>query len=97
MGRQIVRQPNGLYAVWSSNVDDFIMVDATEREIGDDWVLQMAEELRKDIRARIDQLEKGGKPYFQFTRSFDECVDTIRQLHGDGAESLALLGITKTR
>jgi len=29
MGRQVVKQPDGNFAIWSSVVDDFILGDAT--------------------------------------------------------------------
>ena len=44
MGRQIAKQPNGLYAVWSSVVDDFIVEDATEEEIRNWWIKDAIED-----------------------------------------------------
>ena len=32
MGRQIIEQPNGKYAIWSTIVDDFILEDITVEE-----------------------------------------------------------------
>lgn len=91
MGRQIIKQPNGLYALWSSVVDDFVMLDATPEEIIEDAV----EDSRKEITARVKdvvaKLGKGGRPYFQRTKSFDECVERIKELHGPEAETLGIL------
>ena len=44
MGTQIIQQPNGLYAVWSSNTDDFDMVDATVEEIIEDRIADYTKE-----------------------------------------------------
>ncbi len=33
MGRGIYKQPDGLYSIWSTVVDDWIAFDATAREI----------------------------------------------------------------
>jgi hypothetical protein len=33
MGRRIEQQENGLYAVWSTIVDDYIWIDCTKAEV----------------------------------------------------------------
>lgn len=95
MGQQIVKQPNGQYAVWSSVVDDFVMVDASPQDIIADQTKDAHERIYQQVQQVVRDLDAGGKPYHQFTRSFDECVATIREQHGDDAESLELLGLTK--
>jgi len=82
MGRQIIKQPNGGYAVWSTVVDDFVMVDAEPFEIID----MMVKESRRDITRRVNEvvaaLERGDRPYYQFTMDFDECMSRIKEIHG---------------
>lgn len=49
MARQIEMQPNGKYAVWSTIVDGYVIVDATPEEI----IEQYVEDARRDIEARV--------------------------------------------
>lgn len=91
MGRQIVKQPNGLYAQWSSVVDNFVMIDATPEAIAADWIASESKRLTESCAEIVKSLNEGGKPYCQFTMSFDECVQRIKELHGPDAESLRML------
>lgn len=93
MPKQIVKQPNGLYALWSTVVDDFVCVDATAEEIVAEFVEESTRQIQANVSRVIASLETGGKPYHQFTRSFDECVAEIKERHGEDAESLQLLGM----
>lgn len=58
MGRAIVEQPNGKYAVWSTVVDDFIILDATENEVINFYVnettMRVTEQVASDMN-RLDQ------------------------------------------
>ena len=91
MGQQIVKQPNGKYAVWSSGVDDFILVNVEVCEIIEEFAEWERQKIIERVNSIVDALERGDKPYHQFTRSYDECVALIREHHGDDAESLELL------
>lgn len=93
MANRIVQQPNGLYAIWSTVVDDFTMIDCTPEEIIDEWTEAERVRIVESVRKVIQQLKEGGKPYFQFTETFDECVARIRELHGADAESLKMLEV----
>lgn len=83
MGRQIIKQPNGLYAVYSSNVDHFLIYDATPEDIIEDWVREAREDIERGVWSVVQDIERGGKPYHQFTRSFDEAVEWTRAVHKD--------------
>lgn len=64
MGRQIAKQPNGLYAVWSSIADDFIVEDATEEEIRNWWIKDAIEDAteraNKSLNDSFIRIEKNG-------------------------------------
>ncbi|WP_417459138.1 hypothetical protein [Kordiimonas sp.] len=83
MGKQIIKQPDGRFAIWSSIVDDFV---ATDLESPDEIVGAFVEEYRQFISAEVvrvvDVTNRGGKPYHRFTKTFDDCVKTIREVHG---------------
>ena len=95
MARQIIKQPNGLYAQWSSIVDDFVMIDANPQDIIDDWMDEEKARITKHVYEVINQLANGGKPYHQFTKTFEEAVEEIRERHGRDADSFKMLGLTK--
>lgn len=93
MPKQIVVQPNGMLALWSTVVDDFVCFDATEEEIADELSDGLIRIWRQRVKDVLAELRKGGKPYRDFTRSFDECVSTIREIHGGDTESLRMMGL----
>jgi len=82
MGRQIIKQPNGLFALWSSNSDKFVWIDATKQEMIDAF----AEEARKEAVERTEEifaeLEAGGSPYYQWTQTYEEAVAYYERVHG---------------
>ncbi|MBZ5660029.1 MAG: hypothetical protein LAO08_06440 [Acidobacteriia bacterium] len=81
MGRQIIQQPDGKFAVWSSNSDSFLMIDATKQEIVDEF----AEEARRDAVEHVEQiftkLANGIKPYYQFTLTWEEAIADYERIH----------------
>ncbi|MBU1864274.1 MAG: hypothetical protein KKH94_11465 [Candidatus Omnitrophica bacterium] len=95
MAHQIIKQPNGLYALWSSVVDDFILIDASPRDIIMHEINEQSKNIIAHIKEVVGQLDKNEKPYFQFTLSFEDAVETIKKRHGNNTESLRMLGLTK--
>ena len=91
MGRSIVKQPNGFYAVWSSVVDDFIVIDASAEEIISEYVTDAIKEIEVRVNAEIENIEEKGKSH----RTFEECIRIIKSVHGKDAESLKELGLIK--
>jgi len=76
MGHQIIKQPDGKWCVWSSIVDQFIVIDVTKQELID-WYGNRAK-LAAELRTQeiFEQLEKGENPYFQFAITFNELAKT---------------------
>ena len=91
MAHQIVKQPNGLYAIWSTIVDSFVLIDATPDEIIEDWTASERERLKASVHKAVAALENGEKPYHQFTKSFEDCIRVIRHQHADDEEMLKVL------
>lgn len=87
MGRQIIKQPNGLYAIWSTVVDHFVLYDATADEIVDEAIRENSP-TREGVLKVIEELNNGGKPYYQFTMTFKEAIQTARRIHGKDDETL---------
>lgn len=91
MGQQIIKQPNGKLAVWDSGCDSFILMDATAEEIIEDRIEKKRHELTENMERTLAMLEAGGKPYHQFTKTFEECVETIKEVHGTKSEEWQML------
>jgi|SRR5579872_6786932 len=76
MGKQIIKQPNGKYALFSSNTDTFIMLDATEKDIKHYFIEIEVRRISNRVQQIVKDLDSpGAKPYYQFTMSWDEAVE----------------------
>lgn len=82
MGRQIIKQPNGKYCIFSSIVDNFTYYDMTEDEIVELWANEEREQIAKRVKENIEKLEPGEKPYYQFTQRYEEYLALIEEIHG---------------
>ena len=82
MTRQILKQPNGNLAVWSTLVDDFIITDATPEEYIQFRIEEESIRIRKDILEISDKLNRGvGVGYFDVT--WNQALTTISEKHGE--------------
>lgn len=79
MGRVIVKQPNGLWAVFSTVADDFIYVDLPDLE---SYIQEerkdAADATEKNIRDMQAQIEKFGS----FWMTYEDCMETVKMVHG---------------
>lgn len=87
MGQQIIRQPDGKLAVFSSVVDAFIVVDATPEEIVEWRAEEAAEKARERARTELDHVLSGNacKAYHQFAMTWEEASRLDRE-NGDDAD-----------
>ena len=84
MGRQIVKQPNGKYAIWSSVVDDFVIIECADAaEIIEALVEDARADISRSVNDVIAKLHAGQKPYYQHTKTFADCMEIIREVHGE--------------
>jgi hypothetical protein len=74
MGHQIIRQPDGLLAIFSSFTDTWIVNDATPEDVADYYAEQAAREARRSVERILGHVLAGepSKAYYQFALSFDE-------------------------
>jgi hypothetical protein len=82
MGRQIIKQPNGKYCIFSSIVDNITHYDMSVDDIIEEWVNEAKEDIKKRVKDTVSKLEAGEQPYFQFTKSYEEMLSTIKEIHG---------------
>lgn len=85
MGHQILKQPDGRLAVFSSFTDTFVLMDATEGEVVDWFAERAAERERERTRAVLGHVFAGNPraAYFQFTLTWEEAVQTNQKRGGD--------------
>lgn len=85
MGQQIIQQPDGRYAVFSSITDTFVVWDATPEEIIEWRVEQATEKAREDTQRELEQIQDptNSRPYFHFTMTWDEALELHREHGGE--------------
>ena len=59
MSRQIIKQPNGLYAIWSTVVDELIYKNITIKEYIKIRVKEETQRIKKDINKIVNELDNG--------------------------------------
>ena len=82
MGKQIIKQPNGKYCIYSSIVDNVTHYDMTVEEIIEEWVNDAKNDIAEKVKGIVSKLEKGEQPYYQFTKSYDYMIALIEERHG---------------
>ena len=101
MSRCIVKQPNHFYAVWSSVVDDFILLEATAEEAIDEELNDILkanypggkDALRRDLCREFENIKATGRAW-QWAPTWDEAIATIKELHGESVASERLAAIS---
>lgn len=83
MGKQIIKQPNGKYCIFDSIVDDITQFDCTKDEILDLWVEEYRIKTKIIISEVITKINREEKPYFNFTKSYEEAIECISKVHGE--------------
>ena len=82
MGHQIIKQPNGKFCLFSSIVDNVIAFDCTAQDIIDIQIEVESERIKAKVSGIVEALERGEKPYHQFTMSYSEMMKFIQRTHG---------------
>lgn len=73
MGRQIIVQPNSLYAEWSTIIDDFISFDNTIDDLIKSRVKEAKVRAEKEVIDTCTNIKVRGR----FHKSFDERIKQI--------------------
>jgi len=80
MSHRLIKRPDGLWAVWSTIVDDFVLDGVTLDDYVADARERAADDAEKEIRRVAAELEAGRRPYHQFTESYAEACETRDEL-----------------
>lgn len=74
MGYQVIKQPDGDLAIWSSYSDEFVMVDAQRSDVID-WFVEIAtHDARRNAARVVDAVvaDEPRKIYAQFAKSWKD-------------------------
>ena len=77
MSRQVMKKPNGKYAVWSTIVDDFIFDDINKEEYIKFRLKEEKERALEHLQEIFEALDSN-KPreiYYQFTMTYEEALE----------------------
>ncbi len=75
MSKQIIKKDNGLYAIWSTIIDDFIVDDCTMEDIIEINGEEAKEFAIKDTIKIFEQLKNNQNPYYQSKLTYEEALE----------------------
>lgn len=95
MGHQIIQQPDGQLAVFSTVVDAWVLYNATPESLGNYYAVEAARGARERVEKTIAHVLAGEpqKAYFQFTMTFEEADEESGEHGGTLAEMIAEGGV----
>jgi hypothetical protein len=82
MADQIIKQPNGKFCVFSTVVDDIVIEDAAGHELVEYYAHKAAEREAEAVNKILFALDRGEKPYYQFTMTYEEALAKKEFRHG---------------
>lgn len=80
MGRQIIKQPNGKYCIFSSIVDNITYYNMEAEDIIELWADESKRQIEGSVKETIAQLEKGERPHYSYM-VYDEMLLLIYDVH----------------
>jgi hypothetical protein len=85
MGHQVIRQPDGKLAVFSSGTDSWIVTNATAEDLGNYYAARAAEDARRSALETAAHVLAGEarRVYCQFVLPFEEANRESREHGGD--------------
>lgn len=81
MGHQIIEQPDGRLAVFSTVVDAFVVLDATPEELADWYAEEAAKDARERTQRQVARLLRDGprETYGRRALTWDEALRMHRE------------------
>lgn len=85
MGQQIIRQPDGRLAVFSTVTDGIVLYDATAQEVADYFAEEAATEARRRAKRLVEAVMAGDprKVYGDRAVTWAEALELHREGHGE--------------
>lgn len=82
MSYQIIIQPNNKLCLWSTISDQIVLYDAEPDDIIKYHMDNELERIKAKVTDIVAQLRNHKKPYHQFTMSWGEAMEALKQAHG---------------
>lgn len=82
MPRQIIKQPDGNWCMWSTIIDDLIVENLTKEQMIDFVVEEKTRFAREETEQIFKDLEDGKKPYSQFQMDYQYMIELRKEIHG---------------
>jgi hypothetical protein len=83
MGQQIIKQPDGKYALWSSIVGDFVALDCTPDDIYEIWLEEERQRIEEAVTTEIAKLNDPKAMLRRTQMSWDEALAWRKENHED--------------
>lgn len=82
MGRHIVKQPDGLYAVWSTYIDNFIAIDHTADQVTEFMGELAAQQARQEAQMALRNLNDSTTQPVRRMLTWQKALDRYNHTHG---------------
>lgn len=82
MARQIIKQPNGKYCIYDSIINNITDYDMSIDDLIKNEVSIFEEEITEKIKNIVNKIENNERPYYQFTKTYEDALSTIKNIHG---------------
>lgn len=85
MGYQVIRQPSGQLAIFSSHTDTVVMWDATSEDVTGFFVDLAVGRAQREIEHVLDRVlaDDARAVYYQFAKTWDEALESDREHGGE--------------
>ncbi|WP_370398404.1 hypothetical protein [Tenacibaculum dicentrarchi] len=77
MAHQIIKQPNDKYAIYSSITESLIGWGIDRQSLIEYYKEEASKKAEKDTLDILQKIDNNEKPYYQFTKTWDEVKDTL--------------------
>lgn len=77
MARLIVKNPKGLYNMWSTIIDSFIYYDLTKEEYIDVRAKEVYADTEEELQQIFIEIEKNSPKSKRYTKDYNECMEII--------------------
>lgn len=77
MGRIIIKQPNSLFCVYSTIVDNFIAINMTRDNLIDFWLEEAKATIIEYIDAELKDIDN------KTHMTFNQAISQIKEIHND--------------
>ncbi len=93
MGHTVIKQPNDKYAIFSSVIDDFIILDANKDELIEFYVDSAREEITERFDRMFGYYDRGQTPPIYAggpSITWMEAINRRKEIHGNEVEDIVL-------